>query len=71
MKSTTSSVKNYPKFLTSTNKSSSKEKLYLNTPKNINNNFINNATDKLVKSPSLKISSKMDSQGKILIYYRK
>ena len=62
MKST-STAKNYPKFLNTNYNSTSKEKLYSNIPKNMHFNTSNK--DRSIKSPSLKISSKTDSQGKI------
>lgn len=54
----TSSAKYY-----SGNQSTSKEKLYSSIPKNLNLNSSNK--QRTSKSPSLKISSKTDSQGKI------
>lgn len=61
-------TKNYLKFFNSNyNKSISKEKLYLNNPKNFNTNSNYNYTskDRHIKSPNLKLTSKGDSQGKI------
>jgi hypothetical protein len=56
-----SSAKNYPNFLNSNNKQISKEKLYSNVPKNMQ---FNSSRERLIKSPSLKIT-KIDTQGKI------
>ena len=56
-----STARNNPDFL-NYNNLSTKEKLYLYTPKNIFNTKYNN-----LKTAALKFSSKTDSQGKIII----
>lgn len=60
-----SSARNYSKFFSSNNQSSSKEKLHINIPKNMHFNTSNKSS--LMTSPSFKLTSKNDSQGNFLI----